>query len=87
MTAIALGTLLLAPTLYADERDDRGQMRRGAMMGHGMWGGPMSGMMGMMRQPGPATEMMETCQQMMRAWLEQRRMEPSTPGAVPDDGG
>lgn len=63
------------------------------MMGHGMWGGPMPGMMGMMgmmgmtRPPGPATEMMETCQQMMRAWLEQRRMEPSTPGPVPDDGG
>ncbi len=56
-------------------------------MGHGMWGGPMPGMMGMMRPPGPATEMMETCQQMMRAWLAQRRMEPSTPGPVPDDGG
>lgn len=23
-------------------------------MGHGMWGGPMPGMMGMMRQPGPS---------------------------------
>ncbi len=87
MTAIALGMLLLAPTLYAHERNDRGQMWGGAMMGHGMWGGPMPGMMGMTRQPGPAIEMMETCQQMMRVWLEQRRMEPSTPGPVPDDGG
>ena len=66
MTAIALGTLLLAPTLYAHERDDSGQMWGGATMGHGMWGGPMPGMMGMMRPPGPATEMMESCQQMMR---------------------
>ncbi len=84
MTAITIGTLLLAPTSYAHERDDRGQSWGGAMMGHGMRGGPMPGMM---RQPGAATEMMETCQQMMRVWLQQRRVEPSTPGAVPDDGG
>ncbi len=87
MTAIAFGTLLLAPTLYAHERVDRGQMWGGAMMGHGMWGGPMPGMMGMMREPGTANEMMETCQQMMRVWLEQRPVEPSTPGTVPDHGG
>ncbi len=43
-------------------------------------------MMAMTSHPGPANQMMETCQQMMRAWLAQRRLEPSTPAVVPDDG-